>query len=58
MNETWVFEDSLLALETATKAGFKTVGIVDKNNPYKVGDIEKFSTLIVYENENLTKFID
>lgn len=58
LEETWVFEDSLLALETATKAGFKTVGIVDKNNPYKARDIEKFSTLLVYENENLTKFID
>lgn len=30
--ETWVFEDSLTALETASSVGFKTVGIYDPNN--------------------------
>ncbi len=30
--ETWVFEDSLVALQTAKKAGFPTVGIYDRNN--------------------------
>ena len=27
--ETWVFEDALYALETAKKAGFRTVGVFD-----------------------------
>ncbi len=33
LEETWVFEDSALALETAQKAGFPTVGIFDANTP-------------------------
>ena len=31
--ETWVFEDSLLAIETSKKAGFKVVGIYDECAP-------------------------
>lgn len=29
---TWVFEDSIVALQTAQNAGFKTVGVYDENN--------------------------
>lgn len=32
VGQTWVFEDSLKALQTAAKAGFRTVGIYDRNN--------------------------
>ena len=32
METTWVFEDSAVALTTASKAGFKTVGIYDRCN--------------------------
>lgn len=32
LDTTWVFEDSATALETASRAGFKTVGIYDKYN--------------------------
>lgn len=32
LDTTWVFEDSALALDTASKAGFKTVGIYDPCN--------------------------
>ena len=32
LDEACVFEDSFVALETAKKAGFMTVGIYDKNN--------------------------
>jgi HAD superfamily hydrolase (TIGR01509 family) len=32
MGETCVFEDSAVALETAARAGFLTVGIYDRNN--------------------------
>lgn len=31
--ETWVFEDSAVALETAQKAGFPTVGVSDVHTP-------------------------
>ena len=30
ISNTWVFEDSYVALETAHRAGFKTIGIYDK----------------------------
>lgn len=30
--QTWVFEDSFVALQTAKKAGFHTVGVFDRNN--------------------------
>ena len=31
LGQTWVVEDSMLAIETAKKAGFPTVGIYDAN---------------------------
>lgn len=31
IEETWVFEDVLIALQTAKKAGFRTVGIYDRD---------------------------
>ncbi len=58
INDTWVFEDSLLALETAQKAGFKTVGIFDKNNPYTEEQIAKFSTLLIGEAKTLSRLIE
>lgn len=58
LSETWVFEDSLLALETATKAGFKTVGIFDKNNPYTVKQISEYSTVFIDGNQTLADLIE
>ncbi|MBE6884700.1 MAG: HAD family phosphatase [Ruminococcaceae bacterium] len=53
---TWIFEDSITALETAIKAGYHTVGIYDKYNfnPDKVakvvaeyiGEGDSFASLI------------
>lgn len=57
ISETWVIEDSLLALETAQKAGFKTVGIYDKNNPYTIEQIKKHSDLFIDENSTLADLI-
>ena len=58
ISETYVFEDSLLALETSKKAGFKTVGIYDKNNPYTVEQIAKFSDILVDESKTLADLIE
>ena len=41
--KTWVFEDSLVAIQTAAKAGFPTVGIYDRNN-YGQEEIRKTAT--------------
>lgn len=57
ISETYVFEDSLLALETSKKAGFKTVGIFDKNNPYSQAQIAKFSDILIGENQTLADLI-
>lgn len=57
LEETFVFEDSLVALETAAKAGFPTVGIYDRyNNPYQE-KIRQISNEYIAQNENLTKLI-
>ena len=58
LKETYVFEDSLLALETSKKAGFKTVGIYDKNNPYTAEQIAKFSDIFIDENKTLADLIE
>jgi beta-phosphoglucomutase-like phosphatase (HAD superfamily) len=51
LEQTWVFEDSLVALKTASKAGFKTVGIYDKFN---FGHDEMKRTVDIYIDENQT----
>lgn len=56
IDETYVFEDSLVAIKTATKAGFKTVGIYDKYN-FGQEEIKKLSTRYISQNENLTVLI-
>ena len=58
INETYVFEDSLLALETSKKAGFKTVGIYDKNNPYTEEQLAQFSDILIGENQTLESLIE
>ena len=49
---TWVFEDSVVAIETAGKAGFKTVGIYDKYN-FGLDRIAKLSTIYIDDGETL-----
>ena len=48
-----VFEDSYVALETAKNAGFKTVGIFDKNN-YGQDRLEAASLIYIKEGEPLS----
>ncbi len=56
VSETWVFEDSLTAIETASKIGMKTVGIYDKYN-FGHEQMKKIADFYVGEGENLTKMI-
>ena len=53
---TWVFEDSVVAIETAVGAGFSTVGIYDKHN-FGLDRIPKLATIYVGEGETLRKII-
>lgn len=55
-NETWVFEDSLVAIETATKIGFQTVGIFDRYN-FGQEQIKAIATRYIAEGENLTALL-
>ena len=52
----WVFGDSLVAIETATSAGFKTVGIYDRHN-FGQDRIAKIATEYIAEGEILLKLI-
>ena len=55
-SETWVFEDSLVAIETATKIGMPTVGIYDKFN-YGQDKIKEIVTEYIGVAETLLKLI-
>lgn len=51
--DTWVFEDALYALETAKKAGFRTVGVFDA---YSTKDQEKIKGISDIYLEKLADF--
>ena len=54
--ETWVFEDSFVALNTASEAGFPTVGVYDKYS-FRQDFLKEKSTIYVSENEDATVVI-
>ena len=54
--ETYVFEDSQIAISTADKIGIRTVGIYDKYN-YGQDEIKKTATEYIAEGETLEKLI-
>lgn len=56
IQETWVFEDSCVAIKTAAEIGMKTVGIYDKFN-YGQEEIKKTATVYIDEGESLDKLI-
>ncbi len=56
MDETWVFEDSVLALDTARKAGFHTVGIYDSHN-HDPERVRALSEIYIAEGEGLDRLI-
>ena len=54
--DTWIFEDSIVALETAARAGFNTVGVYDKYS-FGLDRVPLVSTVYVGEGETLRKLI-
>lgn len=54
--ETWVFEDSYVALQTAQKIGMPTVGIYDQYTPWQDA-VEKASTIYIGPGEDFRKLI-
>ncbi len=54
IKETWMFEDSLTAIETATKIGMPTVGIYDRYN-FGQDRIKEIATEYIAEGETLLK---
>lgn len=56
LEETWVFEDSLVAIKTASNSGFNTVGIYDCNN-YGQDEISTIATVYIAMDENILKLI-
>lgn len=56
-DETCIFEDSHVAIETAHKLGVKTVGIYDKYN-YDQDKIKKIAEIYIDDGESLKKLIN
>ena len=56
IEETWVFEDSHVAIGTAASIGMPTVGIWDKHNTNQ-DDIKTVATHYIAEGETLLKLI-
>lgn len=57
LEETWIFEDSCVALLSAKKTGAKTVGIFDKYN-YDQDILKENADEFIDDGESLTKLID
>lgn len=56
VEETWVFEDSLTAIQTAASIGMKTVAIYDSYN-FGHEEMERISDYYIADGENLIKLI-
>jgi len=54
--ETWVFEDSYVALQTAARAGFPTVGVYDRYG-FRQDILRDTATVYVAEDETLMKLL-
>ena len=54
--QTWVFEDSFVALQTAKKAGFHTVGVFDRNND-RQDLVAEFSDEYIAEGESICRLL-
>lgn len=55
--DTWLFEDSLVAIETATKIGMPTVAIYDQFN-YGQDRMRRIATHYIAEGETLMKLFE
>ena len=57
IEETWLFEDSLVALKTGKQIGFNTVGIYDKYN-CEQDEIKKLSSIYISVNNTLATLLE
>lgn len=56
LKDTWVFEDSVVAIETATKIGMPTVAIYDRFN-FGQEKMQEIATEYIAKGESLLKLI-
>lgn len=56
LKDTWIFEDSVVAIETATKIGMPTTAIFDRFN-FGQERMKEIATIYVAEGESLLKVI-
>jgi HAD superfamily hydrolase (TIGR01509 family) len=56
ISDTWVFEDSLVAVQTASRAGFPTVGIYDRFN-FGQDIMKETATVYIDDGETLMKLV-
>ena len=57
LEETWVFEDSHVAVNTAHNIGLKTVGIYDKYN-FGHDEIKRISDIYIDDGETMRKLME
>ena len=55
--DIWVFEDSLVAIETVKKLGMRTVAIYDQNN-YGQDEMQKIADYYIDKDETLMKLTE
>ncbi len=56
IDDTFVFEDSFVALESAKRAGFKTVGVYDRCN-FEHGRLKEASSLFIGEGADFSSLM-
>lgn len=56
--DIWVFEDALFAVQTAKKAGFKTVGVYDASSQKDWEEIRRTSDLSLEKLDNFDGFFE
>ena len=54
---TWIFEDSIVAIETAHIAGYNTVGIYDSHN-FELDRVKEISDVYIGEKNSLAELIE
>lgn len=54
---TWIFEDSVTAIETAVRAGYNTVGIYDKHG-FNEDRAAEIATVFIGEGGSYTELLD
>lgn len=57
IEDTYVFEDSLFAIESAKKAGFPTVGVYDRFSDYQIEEVKERSDIFIISFDELIEMI-